>query len=210
VSRLLRARRPRRREGGQGLVEFAMLVPVFMLLLLAMLEFGFLFDHLLTIQYASREGARVGSALANGGGPLGCGTGQSPNAADVDPLVIAAVTRVLMSPGSRVDISEVPTIQVFRADANGGAISGDVNTWSYAPGAGPSVDGRDLDYTEGTVGWAACSRSNALPSNSIGVSLTYTYNLETALGNVLRFFGGTGLSSITVSDRTVMSLNPTD
>lgn len=208
MSARLPARLARRRERGQGVVEFAMLVPVFMLVLLAMLEFGFLFDHLLTIQYASREGARVGSALANGGGPLGCGTGQSPNAADVDPLVIAAVTRVLTSPGSRVDISEVPTIRIYEANASGNPVT--TNVWTYTPNAGPTVDGRQLDYTQQSAPWPACARSNALPSDSIGVSLTYTYNLETALGNVLRFFGGTGLSSVTVSDRTVMSLNPTD
>ena len=35
-----------------------------MLLLLGMLEFGFIFDQHLTLEYASREGARVGAALA--------------------------------------------------------------------------------------------------------------------------------------------------
>jgi Flp pilus assembly protein TadG len=59
-------------ERGQGLVEFSLLVPVFTLLLLAMLEFGFVFDHLLTIQYSTREGARVGAALASGGTSLDC------------------------------------------------------------------------------------------------------------------------------------------
>ena len=97
-------RRWRDGQRGQGVVEFALLVPVFMLLLLAMLEFGFVFDHTLTIQYASREGARVGSALADGGGSPGCNT--------VDNLVIAAVTRVLTSPGSRVRINEIPTIRI--------------------------------------------------------------------------------------------------
>jgi hypothetical protein len=191
-------------------VEFALLVPVFMLLLLGMLEFGFVFDHTLTLQYASREGARVGSALANGGGPLGCGTGQSPNAADVDPLIIAAVTRVLTSPGSRVDVAEIPTIRIYRADANGNQIGSQVNTWTYTPGGGPSVDGQQLDYTATGTGWSACSRSNALPADSIGIALDYTYQMQTGLGGVLGFFGGTGWASIPVSDRTVMSLNPTD
>ena len=200
-------RTPGERERGQGLVEFTLLLPVFLMLLLAMLEFGFVFDHFLTIQYASREGARAGSALANGGGPLGCPNAQS---AAVDPLVIASVTRVLTSPGSRVDVSQVPTIRIFRADANGNQDGSRVNVWDYTPGAGPTVDGRQLDYSESSVGWAACSRSNALPSDSIGVSLTYTYHFQTALGAVLRFFGGSGWSSITVSDRTVMSLNPTN
>ncbi len=90
----------RRGERGQGLVEFAMVVPVFMLLLLGMLEFGTAFNHQLTIGYATREGARIGADLVNGGSPLGCNTGQSPNAALVDPVIIEAVDRVLTSGGA--------------------------------------------------------------------------------------------------------------
>ena len=58
----------RERDGrsGQGLVEFAILVPAFAILLFAMLEFGFVFSHHLTVEYATREGARVGAALGNG------------------------------------------------------------------------------------------------------------------------------------------------
>ena len=200
-------------QRGQGIVEFALLVPVFMLLLLAMLEFGFLFDHTLTIQYASREGARVGSAMVNGGGTPGCGTGQSPAAADVDKNIVAAVTRVLNSDGSRVNPAEVPMITIYHADSNGGQISDHANVWRYAPGSGPSVDGRPIGYTlaAGDTKWPACSRTNiGSPPNSIGVSMGYTYRFQTALGTVLGFFGGTGWSSIPVSDRTVMSMNPTD
>ena len=72
-------------HAGQGLVEFAVLVPMFMLLLMGMLEFGLAFSHHQTLQYATREGARAGAALSNGGGKLGCAFGQSPNAADRRP-----------------------------------------------------------------------------------------------------------------------------
>lgn len=196
----------RRRDGqrGQGLVEFALLVPVFMLLLLGMLEFGFLFDHTLTIQYASREGARVGSALVNGGGTLGCGAGQSPDASTVDPLIIAAVTRVLKSPGSRVNVAQIPTIRIYKANASGNE-AGPVNVWTFNTGS--------QTFIQTSVGWAACGRTNVAPPagpDSIGVSLTYTYQLQSGLGSVLRFFGGTGWSTISVSDRTVMAMNPTD
>ncbi|MDR3632336.1 MAG: TadE/TadG family type IV pilus assembly protein, partial [Isosphaeraceae bacterium] len=63
----------RRRTGerGQSLVEFSMLVPLFLILLLGMLEFGIAFNHQLTLGYATREGARIGADLVNGGGPLG-------------------------------------------------------------------------------------------------------------------------------------------
>jgi hypothetical protein len=193
--------RRRRDERGQGLVEFALLVPAFMLLLLAMLEFGFLFDHTLTVQYASREGARVGSALVNGGGTLGCGAGQSPNAATVDPLILQAVLRVLDSPGSRVDLTRIPEIRIYKADPSGNPTAS-VNVYTRS---GTSY------VLSGSPGWKACDRSNAgSPPDSIGVSLTYTYQFQTALGPVLRFFGGTTFSSITVADRTVMAMNPTN
>ena len=58
------ARRDAARRG-QSLVEFAISVPVFMLLLFGMLEFGFAFNHHLTLEYATREGARTGAALAD-------------------------------------------------------------------------------------------------------------------------------------------------
>ena len=90
---------------------------LFVLLLLGMLEFGFMFDHHITLGYASREGARVGSALANGGGQLGCGAGRSPNADLVDPQVIAAVQRVLTSPGSLITLGDDIEIRIFKADA---------------------------------------------------------------------------------------------
>ncbi len=194
-------------------MELSILVPVFLLILLGILEFGFLFDHTLTLQYATREGARVGSALSNGGGPLGCGSGQSPNAATVDPLIIAAVHRVLDSPGSRVAVSRVPTISIttIAYNSSGTQVGSGVNVWTYSAGATSPVDGAVIDYTQTTVGWAACNRSNATPyANSISVSLTYTYQFVTPLGGILRFFGGSGWSSIPVSDRTTMSLNPTN
>ncbi|GIW20745.1 MAG: hypothetical protein KatS3mg065_1041 [Chloroflexota bacterium] len=200
----------RRREGGQGLVEFAAVVPFFLFLLLGMLEFGFVFDHHLTISYATREGARAGAALANGGGPLGCGAGQSPNWTTVDPQIIAAVQRVLASPGSPIALNRIVEIRIYKATATGGEVTGKVNVWRYDPAGGPMIDGRALDFSPQTVGWPACERTNATANpDSLGVSLQYTYQFVTPLAAVGAFFGGGGPASLPISDRTVMALNPT-
>ncbi len=197
-------------ERGQGLVEFAAVVPFFLFLLLGMLEFGFVFDHHLTISYATREGARAGAALANGGGPLGCGAGQSPNRASVDALIVAAVQRVLTSPGSPIAPNRVIEIRIYKATATGGEVTGKVNVWRYDPSGGPMVDGRALDFSPQTVGWPACERSNVTPNpDSLGVSLRYTYQFVTPLAAVAAFFGGGGPASLPISDRTVMAVNPT-
>jgi hypothetical protein len=203
------------RERGQSLVEFAVLLPVFLLLLIGMLEFGFVFDHNISLSYASREGARVGAALANGGGALGCGTGQSPNAATVDPQVIAAVQRVLTSPGSPVVLARVQEIRIFRADSAGQQVGGQVNVWRYSPAGGPVVDGRPLDFRVVSVDWPACARRNdhrpeAGAPHSIGVGLVYRYDLVTGLGAVMRLAGGSFAGSLMLSDATIMALNPTE
>ncbi|MER3418066.1 MAG: hypothetical protein C4343_02920 [Chloroflexota bacterium] len=200
----------RARERGQGLVEFAAVVPFFLFLLLGMLEFGFVFDHELTLSYATREGARVGAALANGGGPLGCGPGQSPNWTTVDAQIIAAVQRVLASPGSPIALNRISQIRIYKATATGTEVTGKVNVWRYDPGGGPQVDGRALDFSPQTVTWLACERNNGTPNpDSLGVSLQYAYQFVTPLASVAAFFGGGGPASLPLSDRTVMALNPT-
>jgi hypothetical protein len=206
---LRRRLRTRTAQRGQAIVEFAMVVPLFMLLLLVILDFGFAFDHALTLQYATREGSRVGAALANGGGLLGCGGGQSPNRAEVDPSIVAAVDRVLRSPGSRVNESLVPTIRIYKANAAGTEI-GPVDVWTYSSGATVTIDGAPVvvNYALSSTGWAPCSRDNSVP-DSIGVSLSYTYHFVTPLGSVAKFFGGSGAGAIPITDHTVMALNPT-
>ena len=64
---------------GQSLVEYAITVPVFLLILLGMLEFGFAFSHHLTMEYSTREGARTGAALANGSPPVVCSDPGNPD-----------------------------------------------------------------------------------------------------------------------------------
>lgn len=45
---------------GQALVEFAIILPILLLLVMGIIEFGLIFNAYLTIQNASREGARYG------------------------------------------------------------------------------------------------------------------------------------------------------
>ena len=186
-----------------------MIVPVFLILLLGILEMGFAFDHLLTISYASREGARTGAALADGQKLASC--------ADVDRYVVSAVERVLTSDGSpvRTHLADIGSIRVFKANASGGE-TGPVNVWIPAMdgsgnGTGPTVDGRALHFALSSSGWGACSRSNATANpDSIGIRITYTYRAITPLAGIMRLIGGSGSATLAMSDRSVMALNPTD
>lgn len=53
------SRRPTSR--GQGLVEFALVLPPLMLILLGIIQFGFIFNTYVTMTNAAREGAREGT-----------------------------------------------------------------------------------------------------------------------------------------------------
>ena len=48
-----------RKQRGQATVEFALILPVFLLLLLGIMEFGLVFHEYLVVTHAAREGARV-------------------------------------------------------------------------------------------------------------------------------------------------------
>jgi Flp pilus assembly protein TadG len=48
----------RRRERGQALLEFALIVPFLLVLILVIIDFGFAMDRRLVLQHAVREGAR--------------------------------------------------------------------------------------------------------------------------------------------------------
>ena len=47
-------------------------------------------------------------------------------------------------------------------------------------------------------------------ADALGVSISYTYQFRTALGGIFRFMFGQTWSSLTMSDKTVMNLNPTN
>jgi Flp pilus assembly protein TadG len=57
----------RRSTRGQALVEFTLILPVFLIILMGMLEYGSAYDHRNAMAYAVREGARVGASLGKGG-----------------------------------------------------------------------------------------------------------------------------------------------
>jgi Flp pilus assembly protein TadG len=195
-----------RDERAQAVVEFALLVPPLLLILVfGMVEIGSALSHNLTIASSTREAARMGSSLANGGGALGCSAGQSPNAASVDPRIIAAVEKILTGTGALVSLADVTEIRIYKATATGAETTGVVNRWVYTPGTGPVIDGDPLDFSPaGAAGWAACSRVNTLPADSLGVTVMYTYRARTPLRVFMPF-----LTTMQMVDKTVMTLNAT-
>lgn len=203
----------KRRAGqkGQGLVEFALVLPIVVVLVISVAELGLAFGNVHTVGYGSREGARVGSALAKGG-VTDCSGGADPSG--VDAAIVSAVQRILKSPGSGIDISEVQEVRIFKATSTGAQSGGLANVWTYTgEGSGPEVDPGPgvafIDFSPPAVAaWPACQRVNVGPSyDSIGVTVRYRYRFVTPLPAVIDAITG-GALSLMLNETTVMSLNP--
>ena len=48
-----------------------------------------------------------------------------------------------------------------------------------------------------------------MDADGLGVSVSYTYQFQTSLSGIIRFFGGSGRGTLAMTDKTVMNLNPT-
>jgi len=201
----------RERQRGQGLVEFTLVAPIILMILAGIVEVALVANDSLTLGYGSREGARAASALGSGGA-VGCADGDDP--ADVDATVVAGVQRILGSPGSNVALSDVEELRIFKATPSGARIDSAVNRWRYAGedagyALGPGEDAKRLDFYPVASLWPACQRlySPASP-DSIGVEIVYRRNLQSPAALLLRAVGGPDMARLTLSETTVMALNP--
>ena len=75
-----RPRRPRlvRDERGQGVVEFALILPVLLLVLVGILEFGSIYSNVISMRQGVREAGRQGSVARFGNFSCPVTVGQTP------------------------------------------------------------------------------------------------------------------------------------
>jgi Flp pilus assembly protein TadG len=102
-----------RRDRGAQVVEFALIVPLVLILIGAIVQFGFAFNRQVTVTQAAREGARLAAI---------CGSTCSPKS------VIQATKDA--APG--LDPTKM-TITVQYCPADGSACTGSVGSPGYCP-----------------------------------------------------------------------------
>lgn len=172
-------------ESGQSIVEFVLILPLFLIVLMGMLEFGIAFDHRTAMAYAVREGARVAASLGSGG--------SDPS--NVDPTILAAVQRGLTDP---ILIENITSIEIYKSDTAGRPVSGMINKYDRT------------GVLIGTAGWPATSRVAGLNGDSVGVRVVYDFRPATPLGSLLGLFinGEPPYTTIRMTDATVMKIEP--
>ncbi len=158
-----------RSEKAQAIVEFALVLPVLLLLVIGLIEFSFVLNSRNTVLFASRDG----SMLAAEGGSLD-GT---------DCVVLKKIDGDVVSPATSLRVQQV---QIYWSDRNGDQIGSNVNVYTrggstsctYADGTTISVP-----YTLSNAGYVEASRCNVLAGcggshstvDTIGVRVTYQH-----------------------------------
>ena len=89
-----------RGERGQSLVEFALLLPIFLILLFAIVDFGLGLNAWITITNSAREGARAGAVGADAA-TITQKVQDTSGALDMDKLTVT-VTNAQGQPGGSV------------------------------------------------------------------------------------------------------------
>jgi Flp pilus assembly protein TadG len=176
-----RLARPRsdRSGRGQALVEFALVFPIFILMLMATIEFGLAFNAVLDVNYASRNAALLAA--------------EAGNSAGADCVVLQSVEEDIGTPASA---SAVTSVDIYWADPDGGQKAGKVNhytrggstTCTYADGSSLTVP-----YSAASIGYLDTSRCNALKGcgashpglDTIGVSIAYTHRWRTPMSAII-------------------------
>jgi Flp pilus assembly protein TadG len=182
-------------EGGQALVEFALVLPVFLLLIFGLVEFGLALNAAVSVNFVSRVAALL---AAEGGRTEG-----------TDCMVLRAIERDLMSPATATRISRV---EIYWSDANGDQIASNVNvytrggslTCAYASGS------ITVPYTLTTEQYPEAERCDVLAGcgglhttvDDVGARITYAHQWVTHVGKIIA-------GSITFQRSTAVRMEPT-
>jgi len=112
----------RRRRRGQALVEFALVIPIFLVAFMGVIEFGFLLNGQLSINYATRDAALIAAEAGNA-----AGTDQNGNDVGGDCVILQKIEQDVTAPANPANITQV---QIFWTDAYGNFLdtSGNVTT----------------------------------------------------------------------------------
>jgi len=171
-------RRRRRKdddERGVAMVELAIVLPIFILMIFGMVEFGLMFRERMTIASAASSAARTGATL---------GTEE-----EADYRILQALEAGLYD---QVDASVLISVDIFRATPSGTKVLGDINRYIYDASLGgckwiPCPDPTSVPIPYGSPdGWWPVDRDTTLTGgiDVLGVEVVYQHDTVT---NIIPF-----------------------
>jgi Flp pilus assembly protein TadG len=196
----IRVRRPARQgtvERGQSTVEFALIFPVFILLIIGLIEFAVAFGIMLNVNYASRAAALLAAEVGNRTG--------------ADCIILEAVDGSLSGVSNKAEIEEV---RIFWANANGAEIAANVyvrggpTTCTFSSGTTVTVP-----YVSTALGYPESQRCTILAGcggahptlDTIGVLIQFHHSWLTPLPNLVQV----PTAGLTFTRSNAMRMEPT-
>ena len=163
------------------MVEFVLVFPIFFFLLLAIVEFGFVMNALVSVDFATRDAALAAA--------------EAGNAPDADCSILRSLDRGMTTPAKNQAVSEV---RIFKADTNGKAL-GPVNIYDRKGTTScPLADGTaaTVAYRMVSESYDEANRCNELAGckvqttvDTIGVQISYGYSWVTPLHWIMPTLG---------------------
>ena len=95
-----------RRERGQTMVEFALVVPILLVVVFSIIQFGILYNHYITLTDATRVGARKGAVSRTAPNPIALAVAATRAAAPgLKPAQLGVTaTATAWSPGADITV----------------------------------------------------------------------------------------------------------
>jgi len=173
------ASRSPRISRGQSLIEFALILPLFVLLLFGVIEFALINASIGAFNFAAQDAARYGAIS----GPNNVNSDSTMLTQSIQPRITGVVA------------AQLKTVEIFKANEDGSCYGGE---------APPCVTEDSYSVQTGlwTYNWPSSVRSDQLITGDyLGVRLTYTYTYITA------FFATTS-PTLTLSAVSVQRIEP--
>ena len=187
--RATRWMRARREDGarGQSLVEFALIFPIFILLLIGLIEFSVTLSVMLNVNYASRDSTLLSAEVGDTTG--------------ADCLILKRLDTALG--GGAAHHSGIEQVRIFWADANGNEVAANVytegglgTTCTLADGSTATVPytavpgGLNYVNTDRCSVLAGCglySQGRSHPGlDTVGVAISFHHDWLTPLPNLVQ------------------------
>jgi Flp pilus assembly protein TadG len=207
VGRAGGAERPARRrlsQRGQAMLEFAIILPILMLMIMSVIEFALAFNSSLGINRASQDAALVGAEA-----------GSLPGA---DCMILTKIEQEINPP---IDKNEIQGVNIQRTNPSGTTVFGQN---SYVRGGTMTctlADGTPITvpYTSTGTGYPVnqrCSIQSGCPTmtparttvDTIGVQINLRYRLRTPLSALMGMFNGGTSGTMDFTQRNAFRMEP--
>jgi hypothetical protein len=159
-------------DGGVAMVEFALVLPLLLLLFVGIAEFGFVFKQKLLVDNAVQTATRTGSALATNVG--------------ADMAVLDSIQQGFsgLSDGGKFLVTKVT---IFKADSSGNPDGSSINTYVFTEGGGcdwTPCPNPSSDTDESSIGgpWLPSTRNVDVGGTLDHIGVTIYYGHDWVLG----------------------------